>query len=69
MHEIPQQVGELIRQRRKSQNLTQKELGEKLGVSMQTINRYESGQNLTLGTFFKVAQALGTTMSGILQGL
>ena len=59
MSEAAQQVGEMIREARKSKGLTQKELGEKLGVTTQAINGYESGgQNLTVRTLKKIADAL-----------
>ncbi|MCX6214655.1 helix-turn-helix transcriptional regulator [Spirosoma sp.] len=60
MSEIKQAVGQLIRQTRKAKGLTQKELGEKLGVGEPTVNGYEGGkQNLTIETLQKIADALG----------
>ena len=48
-----------IRDIRKELGLTQKELGEIVGVSRQVITRIESGtQNVTLETLQKVAVAL-----------
>ncbi|MVM33280.1 helix-turn-helix domain-containing protein [Spirosoma sp. HMF4905] len=58
--ETKKKVGQLIRDARKSKGLTQKELGEKLGVVGVTISDYETGrQNLTLDTLDKIAEALG----------
>lgn len=60
MSDITEQVGQLIREARKAKGLTQKELGEKMGVGEPTITNYESGkQNLTINTLRKIADALG----------
>ena len=60
MSEITEQVGKLIKEARVKAGLTQKELGEKLGVGEPTVNKYEGGkQNLTAETMKKVATALG----------
>lgn len=66
--DIKQQVGQQIREARKAKGLTQKELGEKLGVSESTVNQYESGkQNLTIDTLGKIADALGFSFSTLLE--
>lgn len=60
MSSIKEVAGSLIRESRKSQGLTQEELGERLGLSKSTINRFESGRNnLTLDTLEKIMVALG----------
>ena len=60
MMDIKSEVGNSIRRVRTEQGLTQKELGEKMGVGEPTVNKYESGnQNLTVETIKKVADALG----------
>ena len=52
-------VGERIRAARKEAGLTQKQLGEKLGVSAAMIGQYETGvRNPKLGTLKKIANAL-----------
>ena len=38
------EIGRIIKEARKEKGLTQKELGEKLGVSYQMIAQYESGR-------------------------
>ena len=64
MTDIKQQVGQQIREARKAKGLTQKELGEKLGVSESTVNQYESGkQNLTIETLSKISEALDLSFS------
>lgn len=45
MHEIRKHVGRKIREFRKAEKLTQKELGEKIGVKHNTISSYEHGTN------------------------
>lgn len=69
MSEITEQIGQVIKETRQGLGLTQKELGEKLGVSFQTINRYEVGQNFTVDTLHKIAQALGLSISDLVKGL
>lgn len=52
-------VGSRIRELRKKKKLTQKELGEKIGVKDNTITSYEKGVNqLNQETLFKLARAL-----------
>ena len=61
--DIKQRVGQQIKQARKAKGLTQKRLGEKLGVADSTVTLYEKGkQNLTIETLQKVADALGVTV-------
>ncbi len=60
MSTLRQQLGQLFKQVRKEKGLTQKELGEQLGLTEITIRRYEIGsQNLTLDTIEKIADLLG----------
>ena len=59
MADIKHKVGLQIREARKAKGMTQKELGEKLGVGEPTVTNYESGkQNLTIETLKKIADAL-----------
>lgn len=63
MSEITKHVGELLKQARKKKGLTQKEVGQRLGIAEATYNRYEKGnQNLTLETLEKVAIAIGVDL-------
>lgn len=60
MEDLKKQVAELIRETRRTKGLTQKEIGEMLGISESTFNRYENGTaNLSLETVEKVANILG----------
>ena len=57
--DIKQQVANLIREARKAKGLTQKELGERLGLSKNTVTEYEDGkQNLTIETLNRISLAL-----------
>ena len=53
-------IGEAIKAERLKQNLTQEELGEKVGVKKSQISKLESGKCIiTLPTMSKVFKALG----------
>lgn len=58
--DIKEQAGYLIRETRKAKGYTQKEMGEKMGITEATFNRYENGTaNLSIETIQKVAEAFG----------
>ena len=53
-------LGEAIKNARKAQNLTQEELGERIGVQRTQISRLEKGTSeITLSTLSRVFKALG----------
>ena len=52
-------IGEAIRETRKRQNLTQKQLGERVGVGEAQISKIESGKSITYSTIVKVSKAMG----------
>ena len=53
-------LGETIKKERLKQNLTQEELGEKIGVKKSQISKLEKGRSIiTLPTISKVFKALG----------
>lgn len=54
-------IGASIREARKANNLTQSQLGERVGVQAAQISKIESGRNLTIATIVKVLKALGLT--------
>lgn len=55
-------MGDLIRRARLSQNMTQEELGEMIGVKKAQISRLEKGNgNMTIVTISKIFKALGAT--------
>ena len=57
--ELVKFVGSRIKEERKKKKMTQKELGEKIGVKHNTISAYESGINAPeQNAIFKIARAL-----------
>lgn len=59
-------VGEAIKKARQAQNLTQEELGQRIGVQRAQISRLEKGKSvITLPTMSRVFRALGIK-SGVL---
>ncbi len=52
-------VGEAIKNARLSQNLTQEELGERVGVKKSQISKLEHGCDMRLSTVGRVFKALG----------
>lgn len=52
-------IGEAIKQERLRQNLTQEELGERIGVQKAQISRIERGYSISLLTMTRVFRALG----------
>ena len=59
-------LGDNIKKIRKEKGLTQKQLGEKLGVSQAAIGQFESGkQNLKIDTLHKIAEALNVAIQDI----
>ena len=60
-------TGEKIKQARKNAGITQKNLGDKLGVSPVMISQYESNtRNPKWQTLQKIADALNVTLSDLL---
>ena len=63
-------IGEAIKKARLKQNLTQEELGEKVGVKRSQICKLESGKSsITLSTMSRVFQALGITTATLDLGI
>ena len=52
-------IGEAIKKARLQQNLTQEQLGERLGVRKAQISRLEHGYSITIPTMTRVFKALG----------
>ncbi len=52
-------IGVSIKNARKAMNLTQAQLGERVGVQTAQISKIESGRNLTISTIVRVLKALG----------
>ncbi len=57
-------IGQLIRELRKANGLTQSALSELVGVSYQQIQKYEkSGDNISVERLKQIANALGTPIT------
>ena len=54
-------IGEAIKAERLKQNLTQEELGERIGVQKAQISRMERGYSISIPTMSRVFKALGIT--------
>ncbi|MCM1519538.1 MAG: helix-turn-helix domain-containing protein [Lachnoclostridium sp.] len=52
-------IGEAIKLARLKQDLTQEELGARMGVQRAQVSKIESGRNLTFGTIARAFKALG----------
>lgn len=52
-------IGEAMKAERLRQNLTQEQLGERIGVQKAQISRLEKGHNITIPTMSRVFRALG----------
>ncbi len=55
------ELGEAIKKARLEQNLTQEQLGERIGVQRAQISRIEKGYSISIPTISRVFQALGVT--------
>ena len=63
-------VGEAIRKMRQAQNLTQEQLGERIGVQKAQISRLEKGKCIiTLPTMSRIFQALGVATATLDLGI
>ena len=63
-------VGEAIKKARLKQNLTQEELGERIGVKRSQICKLESGKcSMTLSTMSRVFHALGVAKATLDLGI
>jgi ribosome-binding protein aMBF1 (putative translation factor) len=56
-------IGEAIKQARQSQNLSQEQLGELMGVKKSQISKIESGRNITIATMSRAFKAMGIAAS------
>ena len=62
-------IGKFIAELRKEQNMTQKQLAERVGVSDKTISKWECGNGLPeLCTIPELCRILGINMNELLSG-
>lgn len=52
-------LGEVVRERRLDQNLTQEELGKRMGVKKSQVSKLERGDDMSLRSMHRVFRALG----------
>jgi len=52
-------IGEVIKQARLKQKMTQEELGARMGVQRAQVSKIECGRNLTFSTIARAFKALG----------
>lgn len=53
-------IGDLIRKTRRTLNISQMQLAERIGVSYQQVQKYETGQSeITTSRLYQIADALG----------
>ena len=52
-------LGEIVRERRLGQNLTQAELGKRMGVKKSQVSKLERGEDMSLRSMRRVFRALG----------
>ena len=52
-------LGEVVRERRLDQNLTQEELGKRMGVKKSQVSKLERGDDMSLRSMRRVFRALG----------
>ncbi|WP_413207940.1 helix-turn-helix domain-containing protein [Rhodospirillum sp. A1_3_36] len=69
-HPVDRHVGHRIQQRRKSLGLTQAQLAEALGISMQQVQKYETAFNrISASRLYELSQALAVPVRFFFEGL
>lgn len=58
-------IGMAIKQTRQQQQITQKQLGERMGVQEAQVSKIESGRSITFATIVKTFQALGAKTASL----
>ena len=65
---VDQYIGARIRERRVALSMTQAGLGEKLGVTLQQVQKYEKGANrVSAARLFEVCEALGVSLASMFE--
>lgn len=69
-HPVDIHVGQRVRQRRWMLGMTQQQLGEKVGIKFQQIQKYETGTNrISASRLWDIASALDVKISFFFEGL
>ena len=67
--DLPQFLGRKIKEARNDRNMTQEQLGKKLGVYQSEITRAEKGiKNMSVRRLYAICQALSIDISDIFKG-
>ena len=68
-HPVDLYVGKKLKSRRISIGLSQEEIGEKVGITFQQIQKYESGANrIAVSRLYEFAQILGIPLGWFVEG-
>lgn len=68
--DVDRVVGMRMRLRRRDLKLTQEQLGEKLGLTFQQVQKYEKGVNrVSAGRLFELASVLGVPITYFFEGI
>lgn len=62
-------IGEAIRLARMECNLTQEQLGERMGVQRAQVSKIESGKDVKMSTFIKAIKAMGLQANLVFGGV
>lgn len=69
-HLVDVYVGKRVRQRRWMLGMTQQQLGDRVGIKFQQIQKYETGMNrISASRLWDIAQTMGTTIDFFFEGL
>ena len=64
-----EKIGQFIKQIRQDNNLTQKDLADKLGVTYQAVSKWENGKNVPdIATLKEISELFNTNIEEILNG-
>jgi transcriptional regulator with XRE-family HTH domain len=65
---VDQYIGARMREGRRAINMTQANLGEKLGVTFQQIQKYEKGRNrVSAARLFEICEALEVSLASMFE--
>ena len=69
-HPVDVHVGKRVRHRRWMVGMTQQQLGERVGIKFQQIQKYETGMNrISASRLWDIAEVLGVPISFFFEGL
>jgi transcriptional regulator with XRE-family HTH domain len=65
---VDRHIGARMRERRQALGLSQAKLGEKLGISFQQVQKYESGQNrVSAARLFDICETLELSLASMFE--